>query len=165
MGAIQSAINQALGTAAMASAIYQHSAAGKTAAIGRDIKSLDKQEAQVLRSQPDIPAEAEPDERAEMEQEYATSSLQKQVAMSEKRQALIKQQFELTGRGNYYDALQNEKTRYNSMQNDLATATGQKLTAQQAQQRAMEHMQNAQEERRTRERVSIYGSRGEVING
>lgn len=41
----------------------------------------------------------------------------------------------------------------------------QKLTAFQAQQKAMQHMQNAQEERRMREGVSIYGAHGEVING
>lgn len=169
MGAIQSGINSTLGLIAAASALYQHSPQGKAQGIERGIKTLDKEEMKIAASQPNIPADADAGERQEMETLHAQESLQKQVAISEQRQKMREEQFSLTGMGKYYDKMQSEGARLGNMQQDLSQAmkankrSQPKLTASQAKERAMQHMKNAQDEKRNK--VSIYGSRGEVLNG
>lgn len=154
MAGIQSSINSAIGNVGfilnMSGALKKHG----------DMAALKKQEGQVNKQ---IKARVE---MARQEGFKADEAWHQQgLELAQKHEAVMKQKFDLDPSKANLDNYVFSKGTTNKYRENLTNYQNQnKLTSEQATQRATQHMQNAQQERRTREGVAIYGAHGEVIN-
>lgn len=145
---IQSSINQMLGTSAIAAHLIGSSEMFKNRAKLSALNQAESKVADKISARRELLQQGLPE---------SEESHQQGVELAKEHEDIMKQKFEISPSKSNLDNYLFAKGTTQRFQN--------KLTSFQAKQKAMEHMQNAQEERRMREGVSIYGAHGEVING
>lgn len=135
MGQIQSGINSALGSMGLLKGLYDNSPEGKA----KFEKNKLNQQYSVLREK--IGAVISSGDKGEEAQKYMQG-------LRGELEDIAKRRFELDPTPSHFNTY-SEVMKLN------------RLSAQQARQRAQQHMQNSQDEKR----MKIYGANGEVING